>query len=106
MMAAPPTHSLPVRESTGPRRTAPMSFVGSALAGIVPFALYLSTLNASTYWLDSGEFVEASVNLDIAHPPGHPLTGLYGKLCSLLPFGSLALRVALGQAIAAALGAV
>jgi hypothetical protein len=77
----------------------------AAVAGL-PLALYLLTLSGGSYWLDAGEFVAASVSLGVAHPPGHPLTSLYGKLFSLLPLGSLAFRIALGQAVAAVLGAV
>jgi Protein of unknown function (DUF2723) len=69
----------------------------------VPFIAYVLTCSAHAYWLDSGEFVAAAVRLDIAHPPGHPLTQLYGKAWSLLPLGPLPLRVALGQAFATAL---
>ncbi len=77
-----------------------------ALAAGFPLAMYLWTLSGAGYWLDGGEFVAMAVRLDIAHPPGHPLTGLYGKTLTLLPLGPLAFRVALGQALAAALGAV
>jgi hypothetical protein len=76
-----------------------------ALAAGLPLAFYLWTLSGASYWLDGGEFVAAAINLDIAHPPGHPLTALYGKAWSLLPLGPLAFRIALGQAMAAALGA-
>jgi Protein of unknown function (DUF2723) len=72
----------------------------------VPFALYALTASGHSYWLDSGEFVAASVQLDIAHPPGHPLSLLYGKLWSLLPMGSMPWRLALGQAFAGALAAL
>src|SRR4051794_21926389 len=78
---------------------------GCLLAGGLPFVLYLVTSSGASYWLDAGEFVEASVQLDIAHPPGHPLTALYGKAFSLLPLGPVAFRIALGQAVAAALAA-
>jgi hypothetical protein len=76
------------------------------LAGGLPFIVYVLTSAGHSYWLDSSEFVAAAVRLDIAHPPGHPLTELYSKLFTLLPLGSLAFRVALGQACAAALAAV
>jgi hypothetical protein len=74
------------------------------LAAGLPLALYLRTLSCASYWLDGGEFVAAAINLDIAHPPGHPLTALYGKALSFLPLGPLPFRIALGQALAAALG--
>lgn len=68
----------------------------------MPCIAYIITASGHAYWLDSGELVAASVLLDISHPPGHPLSALYGKLVSLLPFGSLSFRVALGQAFATA----
>lgn len=73
------------------------------LAFAAPFIAYVLTCSAHAYWLDSGEFVAAAVRLDIAHPPGHPLTQLYGKAWSLVPLGPLPLRVAIGQAFATAL---
>jgi hypothetical protein len=73
------------------------------LAAAVPWIAYVLSASGHAYWLDSGEFVAASVRLDIAHPPGHPLTELYGKLFTLLPIGSLPLRVAVGQAAATAI---
>jgi hypothetical protein len=76
------------------------------LSGGVPFIAYLFTASGFSYWLDSGEFVATSVMLDIAHPPGHPLTSLYGRALCYLPLGSLSFRVALGQALASALASV
>lgn len=72
------------------------------LSAGVPCIAYILTASGYAYWLDSGEFVAAAVQLDIAHPPGHPLSALYGKLLSLLPLGSLSFRVALGQCLATA----
>jgi hypothetical protein len=76
------------------------------LAGAVPWIAYVLSCSGHAYWLDSGEFVAAAVRLDISHPPGHPLTELYGKAFTLLPLGSLPLRVAIGQAFATALACV
>jgi len=76
----------------------------SAVAALAALLGYLATASANSYWLDGGELVSATVALDIIHPPGHPLTALWGKAFTLIPLGSLAFRVALGQAIAGALG--
>lgn len=76
------------------------------LSGGVPCVAYIMTASAYAFWLDSGEFVAAAVQLDIAHPPGHPLSALYGKLLSFVPLGSLSFRAALGQALATALACV
>jgi hypothetical protein len=77
----------------------------SLLAVAVPLVTYLGTASLASYWLDSGEFVAGAVWLDIVHPPGHPLAALWSKAMTLLPLGSLAARVAWGQAFAAALAA-
>jgi hypothetical protein len=80
--------------------------VAFALAGGVPFAAYLATASPHGYWLDGGEFVESAAALDIAHPPGHPLAAMLGwAAVVLLPFGSIAFRVALAQAACAAVAA-
>ncbi len=73
------------------------------LAGVVPLLVYAASASGHGYWLDSAEFTAAAVQLDIPHPPGHPLANLWGKLFALLPVGPLPYRVALGQAVAAAL---
>lgn len=83
-----------------------MPLVAPLLGAGVPLVLYVWSLSAYAYWLDSVEFTAATIWLDIAHPPGHPLTCLWGKLFCLLPVGSLPFRVALGQAVAATLALV
>ncbi|MFT3922436.1 MAG: DUF2723 domain-containing protein [Myxococcales bacterium] len=85
------------------REELPLSWTGPVWAGAVPFALYVLTAGGVTYWLDSAEFTAAAIDLDIPHPPGHPVANLWGKLFTLLPFGPLPFRVALGQAAACAL---
>ncbi|MDD9934615.1 MAG: DUF2723 domain-containing protein [Myxococcales bacterium] len=72
-----------------------------AVAAGLPLSLYVATVGDAGYWLDSGEFVAAVAMLDVAHPPGHPLAILWGKLFCLLPLGPAAFRVGLGQAVAA-----
>lgn len=74
-----------------------------ALATLVPFVAYVATASGFGFWQDGGEIVAAAVDLDIAHPPGHPLASLVGRAFAYLPFGPLAFRVALGQAACAAL---
>lgn len=73
------------------------------LAGGGPFVAYAFTSSGFAYWLDSGEFVAASVSLASAHPPGHPASAIWGQLWCLLPLGSLSFRVAVGQAAASAI---
>ncbi len=69
------------------------------------FALYLSTLAPSVLPGDSGEFQLVAPTLGIPHPTGYPLYLLLGKLFSLFPVSSVAYRINLLSAVAAA-GAV
>jgi hypothetical protein len=75
------------------------------LAGVVPLIAYVITAGAHAYWLDSAEFTAAAIDLDIAHPPGHPVAALWGRAFCLLPVGPLPFRVAVAQGVAAAIGA-
>jgi hypothetical protein len=72
------------------------------MALLFPFAAFASSASGVPYWLDSGEFTAAAADLDISHPPGHPLTALWSGLFCLLPAGPLTFRVALSQAVAGA----
>jgi transmembrane protein TMEM260 (protein O-mannosyltransferase) len=78
---------------------------GALLAFLLSLLAYVATAAPSIWWLDSSEFAAASFELGIAHPPGHPLAALLGKLCTLLPLGSLAFRANLASALAAAAAA-
>ncbi|MFW6051069.1 MAG: protein O-mannosyl-transferase family [Myxococcota bacterium] len=78
----------------------PRAWIVTVAAG-VPFVAYLVTASGYGYWLDAGEFVAASVELGVAHPPGHPLMALLGRAFAFLPLGPLPLRVALASAACA-----
>lgn len=73
------------------------------LAFLVPFVFYVPTTSAFGYWLDSGELVAASRNLAIAHPPGEPVTALWGRLFLWFPVGPAPWRIALASGVAASL---
>ena len=89
------------RDARDPR----LRIVSWALASLVPLFAYLTTISGSSYWLDGGELTAAAVDLDIAHPPGHPLASLVAHALTLLPLGPLAMRVALAQAVCASIAA-
>lgn len=72
------------------------------LAGLFPLLVYLWCAGPTFYWLDSGELVAAAWGLGIAHPPGHPLAALAGRLVAYLPVGTIALRVTVACALQAA----
>jgi len=69
------------------------------------FAWYLLSLGPSLGGEDSGEFATVAATLGISHPPGYPLYALLGRLFCLIPAGSIAFRLNLLSAAAAA-GAV
>jgi hypothetical protein len=76
-----------------------------ALASGIPFIFYFLSASSDGYWLDGGEFVAASINLGITHPPGQPLYALIGRLFAMVPLGPIAFRVALFSSLAAAFAA-
>jgi len=80
-----------------------LTLVVAALAALVPLLIYACSASGHSYWLDSAEFTAAAIQLDIPHPPGHPLFSLWSKPFALLPIGPLPYRVAIAEAVAAAL---
>jgi len=69
-------------------------------AGAAALALYVATLAPSLVEGDNAELVVAVHTLGVPHPTGYPLLVLVGKLLeSLLPLGSVALRVNLVGAL-------
>jgi len=97
--------------STPPADALPARWPGagawsSLLAGGLPFVASVAAASGYGYWLDAGEFVAASVDLGVSHPPGHPLAALYAALVGLLPVGPWPFRYAVAAALAGALAAV
>jgi hypothetical protein len=76
--------------------------VGAFVVFAVSLAAYASTVAPTAGWLDSAEFVAASVSLGVSHSPGHPIPLLLGRAACLLPIGDLAFRVNLSSALAMA----
>lgn len=102
---APPEPVAAPGDGAAPSRAPSPLACAAACAFLITLCYYVRALCPSGWWLDSSEFAAASALLGISHPPGHPVAMLWGKLFTLLPVGSLALRVGLGQAVASALGA-
>ena len=70
------------------------------------FILYAVTAYPDQAPGDSGELVAAAYQLGLGHPPGYPLFCLIGKLWSIiLPFGTIAWRMNIGNAVAGAAAA-
>jgi hypothetical protein len=73
---------------------APRSILIDAFTFAVAFIVYLITLQKDILPADSGEFQLVTTTLrGILHPPGYPLYTLVGKLFTLLPIGTPALRL-------------
>ncbi len=71
--------------------------------GVLLFAIYAAGACRTIYVGDSGELVAAVQVLGIPHPSGYPLYVLLGKVWTLLvPLGSVAFRMSLFSAAAAA----
>jgi len=70
------------------------------------FGLYAYSAPRTVTLEDDGLFIMSSYFLGIDHPPGYPLLTLLGKLFTLLPVGSIALRVHLLSAFFGALTCV
>lgn len=92
--------------------TAPTDEAGQALrhaalrtsmcVALVLLCVYVLRAAPTTYLLDSAELVATTFGLGISHPPGHPGYHLSTALLSVLPIGSVAFRVHLSSALAAA----
>lgn len=60
---------------------------------LLAFVIYALTVEHTVPTGDSGELIATAYVLGVAHPPGYPLWTMLGHLASLLPGGSVALRV-------------
>jgi tetratricopeptide (TPR) repeat protein len=90
-----------------PVKVAPLFRKIDWLTLIICFAViwtaYLLTLAPDLTLEDSGELCTASFYAGIPHPPGYPFWAIYSWLWTLLPFGSVAWRVEVGESFAAAM---
>ncbi len=68
-------------------------FLIGGLYFLAVFAAYLWMLCPTVYWEDSGELIAAAHSLGIAHPPGHPLWVILGRIFSSPAFGRAAYKV-------------
>ena len=69
---------------------------------VIAFGVYLRTLTPTVGFVDSGELTLAAWSLGNAHPPGFPLYLMLTHLFTLLPIGSVAVRVNVASAFFAA----
>ncbi len=78
------------------------SYAAAAIAGALVLVLYLLTLAPTTAMWDTSEYITAAYTLGIPHPPGNPLFVLLGRVATLVPLGSVAVRVNLLAALCSA----
>jgi tetratricopeptide (TPR) repeat protein len=70
---------------------------------IISLATYSLTLAPTVTLVDSGELIVAARSFGVAHPPGFPLYVILAHLATLIPIGSVAVRVNFASALFAAL---
>src|SRR5690242_21909472 len=76
----------------------PTTLAGAGLVFLVSLVVYCLTLAPTVTLVDSGELIVAARFLGVAHPPGFPLYLIFAHLFSLLPIGSIAVRINLASA--------
>ncbi len=72
---------------------------------VLLLAVYAWSMPRTVTLEDSGLFLMSCHTAGVSHPPGYPLHSLIGKLFTLLPIGSVAVRVHLVSAVFGALTA-
>ncbi|MCE2827499.1 MAG: DUF2723 domain-containing protein [Verrucomicrobium sp.] len=83
-----------------------MDWLTFILVTLFVMAGYLYTVAPDLTLEDSGELAVGSMYAGVPHPPGYPVWTLYSWLFTkILPFSSIAWRVAVSSAVAAALSA-
>ncbi len=93
------SHSTPLDHTPRP------SYTAATVTGLAVLALYVITLAPTTAMWDASEYITAAYTLGIPHPPGNPLFVLLGRVATLLPLGSVAVRVNLLAAASSATAA-
>ena len=66
------------------------------------FLVYLPFVHGDVSWLDGGHLTAAAVELGVPHATGFPLFVICAHALTLVPFGSLAFKVALLSSLAVA----
>ena len=77
--------------------------IDSMIVFAASFTVYLLTLCPTIYAGDSGDFITAAYTLGIPHPAGYPIYTIVGKLFTLIPYGNVAFRINLMNAVFTAL---
>ncbi|HEX4140512.1 MAG TPA: DUF2723 domain-containing protein [Candidatus Methylacidiphilales bacterium] len=96
----PPDPVLAKLPPSGPERFQRSDWIAAAITFLVTFGVYVATLAPNVGLLDSGELITAAAKFGVGHPPGYPFWTMCGfALTHLLPFGNLAWKMNLLDAI-------
>jgi len=83
----------------------PIDWCALVICFVIVALIYIWTLAPEVTLEDSGELSTGAFWAGIPHPPGYPFWAIYSWFWTqLVPFGSVAWRVELGDAIAEAMG--
>lgn len=109
--------TIPIRLATGLRRIGlgisvdsyPQEWLTGLATTFISLGFYLatipSTLSRFHFGGDGGELITASYTWGIPHPPGYPTYVVFGKLFSLIPFGTIWQRYQVFSAVCVAIAA-
>ncbi|HEX4342224.1 MAG TPA: tetratricopeptide repeat protein, partial [Verrucomicrobiae bacterium] len=98
----PPPPATPVMPVNPPPLFRRIDWITLLVTTLLVFIGYYLTLAPDVTLEDSGELATGSFYAGIPHPPGYPVWSVYTYFWTLLPFGSVAWRVALGEAFSGA----
>lgn len=70
----------------------------------IVLGVYMATLTPTVPFWDSGEFIATSYILGIPHPPGTPLYVMVGRLVTLIPISTIAVKINFLSALFCTLG--
>ena len=105
-VAAPvvPDETLANLPPSVPERFLRSDFIAAGIVFLVTLGVYIATLAPNVTLEDSGELITAATKFGVGHPPGYPLWTMSGfLLCKILPFGNLAWKMNLLDAIIGAI---
>src|ERR1035437_509337 len=97
-----PAKVVPVPPVNPPPLFRRIDWLTFGVTALLVFIGYFLTLAPDLTLEDSGELATGSFYAGIPHPPGYPFCTVYTYFWTLLPFGSVAWRVALGEALSGA----
>ena len=93
-----------MREANGARSfSSQAELLCAGAVFLVALVVYSWTLAPTVTLTDGGELIVAAYGLGVAHPPGTPLWVMLAHLASLVPVGSVAVRINFSSAVFAAL---